>query len=165
MATINTTCPVCSTPHAKKLSVIYQEGLSTIQTDINTVSTFNTLGRQKFKTKGTANGTQQTQASKDAAPPVVPKLVTTGMWIQGMLIALGIVMCVGGMINSATVVAIFGIVVIVGSFAVPVKPTEIEQRDYDERTKHLRAAKEAWADTFMCGSCGHKFVPSTIQTA
>jgi hypothetical protein len=165
MAQLDTTCPKCAAPHARKLSLIYEEGISTVQTDINTVSTFNTVGRQKFKTKGTANGTQQTQASKDAAPPVVPKLVTTGMWIQGMLIALGIVMCVGGMINSATVVAIFGIVVIVGAFAVPVKPTEIEQRDYDERTKHLRAAKDAWADTFKCSSCGNKFIPSEVNAA
>lgn len=165
MAQLNTSCPVCGAPHARKLSVIHSEGFSTVQTDINTVGTFNTIGRQKIKTKGTATGIQQTQASKDAAPPVVPELMTTGTKIRAAVICLGIIMCAGGFLNDSTAVAICGVFVILGAFAVPTKATEAEQQDYDDRTRHLRVARDAWSDTFQCGACRHRFVPVEAKTA
>lgn len=165
MAQLNTTCPKCGAPHARKLSVIHAEGLSTVQTNIDTVGTFNTIGRQKIKTKGTANGTQQTQASKDAAPPVIPTLMTKGALIQGITFAVGIVLCVGGFINDSTSVAMCGVLAIVGAFAIPTKPTPEEQARHDEETAHLRAAKNTWADTFQCSSCGERFVPAATVVA
>lgn len=164
MAQLNTTCPKCGAPHARKLSVIHAEGLSSVQTNIETVGTFNTIGRQQIKTKGTASGTQQTQASKDAAPPEVPEPTTLGLMIRigGMLS--GMALCIGGFFTDSTAVAVIGMAAIVGSFFVPTAPTEKEQREHDEATKHLRAAKEAWANTFQCSACGERFVAAEILT-
>lgn len=53
MASIDTTCPLCEAPHAKKLSVIYSDGLSNVNTSMHSVGTFNTIGRQKITTTGT----------------------------------------------------------------------------------------------------------------
>jgi hypothetical protein len=165
MAHLNTACPQCSAPHARKLSVIHTEGLSTVQANVNTVGKLNTVGGQKIKTTGTINGTQQTQASKDAAPPIVPKVVTVGAWIQGLLIAVSIVIIIGGIINFMMPLAVCGAVMLVASFAVPTKSTEAEQRRHDEKTAHLQAAKDVWEKTFQCGSCGNRFVPVEVKAA
>ena len=145
--------------------MIHAEGLSTVQTDINTVGTFNTIEWQKITTKGSSVGMQQTQASRDAAAPVVPPLATLGMKIRLSLLSLGIVMCIGGIFSGAYEVGVFGIVVILGSFMVPIEATSTEQENYDKETKHLRAAREAWVDTFQCSACAHRFVPSEAKAA
>lgn len=162
MAQLNTTCPKCGAPHARKLSVIHAEGLSSVQTNIETVGTFNTIGRQKIKTKGASSGTQQTQASKDAAPPEVPEPTTLGLMIHigGMLT--GMALCVGGFFAGSTTIVVIGITATAGSFFVPTAPTQTEQREHDEVTKHLRVAKEAWVNTFQCSACGEKFVPVEV---
>jgi rubredoxin len=163
MATIDTTCPQCGAPHAKKLSLIHQEGFSTVQTDINTVGTFNTVGRQKIKTTGTATGVQQTQASKNAAPPEVPGIVTRGEVIRGVVIIVGIILCVTGFFSDSVTVAILGASAIVFSFGVPVAATGEELANHRQATKHSQAARDAWEKTFKCSSCGHKFVPSEVN--
>lgn len=165
MALLNTTCPQCGTPHARKLSVIHAEGLSTVQTDINTVGTFNTIGRQKITTKGSSTGVQQTQASKDAAPPVVPEPLTLGMKFRLSAVVVGIIMCVAGFTNDSTTVATAGIFAILGSFVIPTKATAAELEVHEKKTRHLRAARDAWASTFQCTSCSHRFVPPDVQAA
>jgi hypothetical protein len=165
MALLNTTCPVCGAPHARKLSAIHAEGLSTVQTDINTVGTYNTIGRQKVTTKGTATGVQQTQASKDAAPPVVPGLVTKGAVIRGVMTIIGIALCATGFFSDSTAIAILGIVTIGGSFAVSAAATEEELANHRQATKHSQAALDAWADTFQCSACNHRFVAAMDKAA
>ena len=164
MALLNTTCPQCGAPHARKLSVIHAEGLSTVRTDINTVGTFNTIGRQKITTKGSSTGVQQTQASKEAAPPIVPEQLTLGMKCRLSTMVVGIIMCVGGFLNDSTTVATAGIFAVLGSFVIPVKATTAEQEVHDKQTRHLRAARDAWASTFQCSSCSHRFIPSEVQS-
>lgn len=159
MALLNTTCPQCGAPHARKLSVIHAEGLSTVQTDINTVGTYNTIGRQKVTTKGSSTGVQQTQASKDATCPVVPEPFTRGLMFKIITIVTGIILCVGGFFNDSTPIAMLGVVAIIVAFIIPDTATPEEMLKHNEETKHLRAAKDAWAKTFQCGSCNHRFVP------
>jgi hypothetical protein len=97
--------------------------------------------------------------------PVVPVLVSFGFKLRIMMMAIGVVFCIGGLLAGSTVVAVIGITLAAGSLFVPTAPTEDERRDYDASTKHLRAAKEAWVDTFKCNSCGHKLVPSEANAA
>jgi hypothetical protein len=123
------------------------------------------LHRQKIKTKGTTNGTQQTQASKDAAPPTVPTPLTNGAIIQGIVMVLGIALCIGGFLNDSTAIAMCGVVTILGSFAIPTTPTEQEQAKHDSETASLRAARDAWSDTFQCSACGERFVPAEAVAA
>lgn len=165
MATIDTTCPVCSAPHARRLAVIHAEGISTVQTNINTVGKMNTIGRHKITTKGTANGVQQTQVSKDAARPSVPKLVTRGQKIQfGIAILGGVIsfygLCTGSpLLSGGGVVFAFGVVLVSG------KPTPEEVARFNDETQEIRAAADLWDKTFQCGSCGHRFIPSEVKAA
>lgn len=164
MAQLNTTCPKCGAPHARKLSVIHAEGLSSVQSNIETVGTFNTIGRQQIKTKGASSGTQQTQASKDAAPPEVPEPTTQGQMIRTWGMLVGMAVGIGGLFTGYTGLAAIGVMLSGGSLLVPTAPTEAEQKEHDEATKHLRAAKEAWGNTFQCSACGERFVAVEIQT-
>lgn len=164
MALLNTTCPKCGAPHARKLSLIHAEGLSKVQTDIDTLGTFNTIGRQQVRTTGTASGVQQTQASKDAACPEVPEPTTSGMMIRNGLLLIGIVMCPIGFFSDAVPIALLGVLLILVSFVIPTAPTEAEQKEHDEATKEQRAAKDAWNNMFQCSACGERFVPVTSET-
>jgi hypothetical protein len=142
MALLNTTCPVCGAPHARKLSAIHAEGLSTVQTDINTVGTYNTIGRQKVTTKG-----------------------TKGAVIRGVMTIIGIALCATGFFSDSTAIAILGIVTIGGSFAVSAAATEEELANHRQATKHSQAALDAWADTFQCSACNHRFVAAMDKAA
>jgi hypothetical protein len=127
------------------------------------VGTLNTIGRQKIKTTGTATAVQQTQASKDAAPPVVPGMVTQGEVIRGVVMIVGMILCVVGFFNDSIIVAVLGAAAILFSFCVPVAATGEELANHRQATKHSQAARDAWEKTFKCSSCGHKFVPSEVN--
>lgn len=75
---INTTCPNCAAPHAKKLSIIYKEGLSTLQMTSESKGTgkTNNIIRTKITTATVSAGTgvQQSQLSQDSAPPAMQPL-------------------------------------------------------------------------------------------
>lgn len=165
MATLNTTCPVCGAPHARKLSVVHAEGISTVETNINTVGKINTIGRHKITTKGTANGVQQTQASKDAARPTVPTLMSRGQKIQyGIAITGGLIsfygLCIGWpLISGAGVAFAFGVVLVSG------KPTPEEIARFNDETWEIRAAADLWDKTFQCSACNHRFVPTQAVAA
>lgn len=55
---IDTTCPNCAAPHAKKLSVIYKEGLSTIQMTSKSTGTGKTNNIIRTKITTTAMSTE-----------------------------------------------------------------------------------------------------------
>lgn len=169
MALLNTTCPLCDAPHAKKLSVIYSEGLSNVNTSIQSVGTLNTIGRQKITTNGTVAGVQQTDASRKASPPIVPPLVSKGKK-DAILLKFGgsVVICFLSfmLMNSGLgAMAIFGsvIVMVVVLFYIAetfdVEPTKEELDLYEEKNKIQLDAYRKWEHTFACNSCGHRFVP------
>lgn len=67
------TCPMCRSSNIKKVSLVYEEGRSTV--DLNTTSTgagvgisSSGLGVGVAKSKGSTTGVQQTDLSKRAAP-------------------------------------------------------------------------------------------------
>lgn len=169
MALLNTTCPLCDAPHAKKLSVIYSEGLSNVNTSIQSVGTLNTIGRQKITTNGTVAGIQQTDASRKASPPIVPPLVSQGKK-EAILLKLGgfvvIFFLSFLLINSGLGVwAIFSLVIVmvIALFYIletfDVEPTKEEIDLYEEKNKIQLDAYRKWEHTFACNSCGHRFIP------
>lgn len=169
MALLNTTCPLCDAPHAKKLSVIYSEGLSNVNTSIQSVGTLNTIGRQKITTNGTVAGIQQTDASKKAARPIVPSFTSNGanklerLVIGGAILAVVYMIIVGNYGGGA--MAFFGglivLIMIISSMAsnIDVKPTQEEIDLYEEKNKIQLDAYRKWEHTFACNSCGHRFIP------
>jgi hypothetical protein len=170
MAALDTTCPQCAAPHAKKLSLIYSEGISTVNLASQSVGKTNTVIQVKTTTEGTSTGIQQSHASRAAAPPPMPVLRTSGMTarvfvgIGGFLAAFAIsifaMMSGFGFFASLGLALVLMILAIVSFYKVDVSPTPEEQREYDEATQIERAALEAWEQTFSCGSCGHRFMPN-----
>lgn len=165
MAQLNTTCPTCGAPHARKLSVIHSEGFSTVQTNINTVGTMNTIGRQKITTKGTATAVQQTQASKDAARPIVPKLTSAGRSKQAGIVFAAIFIGIVGTIAGYPICLIVGLAMSMCTLLIDGDPTPEEIVQYNKATQDVRARADLWDKTFQCGACSYKFVPSEVQAA
>lgn len=173
MASINTTCPLCDAPHAKKLSVIYSDGLSNVNTSMHSVGTFNTIGRQKITTTGTVAGIQQTEASRRAAPPSLPPLVSDSRKSIGSALLGGLVVTVlvsvMARISGAQAETILFIVIammvamffIVRSLNTP--PTQQEIERYEVENKSSLDAYRKWENTFACGSCGHRFMPENFR--
>jgi hypothetical protein len=159
MVAINTTCPQCGAQHARKLSIIHAEGLTTTQSSINTVGKLNTIGGAKIKTTGTATGTHQTAASKNAAPPELATAFTIGLAVKIALMIAGGALAVGGIFADMVPISVIGVITILGSL---VLPNEINQDERDaqiERVNQLREQKAEWERTFECGACGNRFIP------
>lgn len=169
MALLNTTCPLCDAPHAKKLSVIYSEGLSNVNTSIQSVGTLNTIGRQKITTNGTVAGIQQTDASRKASPPILPPLVSQGTKNTGLLMVGGLIVLwflwfilikFGmGMLMSFGLVMAMVVALIFKVANIDTKPTKEEIDLYEEKNKIQLDAYRKWEHIFACNSCGHRFVP------
>jgi len=163
MADLDTTCPRCGAPFAKLLSVIYQEGLSTVETASESVGHTNTIGRVKIKTSGSTEGVAQTAASRAAAPPNVPKLIPKGESMQAVAGYGGA--AIGGLIAFAmqSFLALIPAVLVgfvVGLFLAPNgQPTEAEREEHKRNTAKERQAYEDWKKTFRCNSCAHRFIP------
>lgn len=169
MATLNTTCPICDTPHARKLSVIYSEGLTVSSGTMQSVGKLNTIGGHKITTSGTTASMQQTDASRRASPPVVKELVSVGSKsaIRNMYAGLAIITVVTflmlfagvsflkviGFFLGATVI----LIIICGDM--DVKPTEEEIQKHKSTFKSEYDAYEEWEKTYSCTSCGSKFIP------
>lgn len=170
MASINTTCPRCNAPHAKKLSLIYSEGICTVQSSTQSVGHTNTIGKVKITTAGTTTGVQQSEASKGAAPPFVPELVSIGAKSSKMLTTtygciLAVVVPMIAIVSDASFLVVIGIaaVILLLTFilvsCIDDKPSTEETKAYEDATKTERAAYDKWNQTFACGSCEHRFIP------
>lgn len=169
MALLDTTCPLCEAPHAKKLSLIHSEGLANVYTSMHSVGTFNTIGRQKITTTGTVAGIQQTDASRRAAPPFVPPLVSDatksiGSLVFGGLLIIVLVCFMAGVSGAAAETILFMVIaMIVALFFIArslnVPPTQKEIELYQAENKDQLEAYRKWENTFSCNSCGHRFIP------
>jgi hypothetical protein len=169
MALLNTTCPRCGTPHARKLSVIYSEGLTVSHGTAQSVGKLNTIGGQKITTSGTTFSTQQTDASKRAAPPFVPVLVSEGskaqtraMYVGFAIITIVIFIMMFSGVSFLKVIGSFlvaSIILIVINGSTDTKPTEEEIQKHQNTFKREYAAYEEWERMFSCTSCGSKFLP------
>ena len=173
MAILNTACPVCDAPHAKKLSIIYSDGLSNVSTSMNSVGTFNTIGRQKITTNGTVSGIQQTDASRRASPPFVPPLVSrsadnaASLFLGGgvVIVLIGVMANISGAKSGTIflmVIAMFvALFFIARSSTVP--PTQKDIELYEVENKDKLEAYRKWENTFLCGSCGNRFIPENSE--
>lgn len=177
--TIDTTCPECGAPYAKKLSLLYSEGRSTVQVENQSNSSFNTVGRHKIATVGTSSGIQQTESSRAATPPQdvptftppTPTAVTVVSLVTGFGFIIAVIVAI-----STDVSFLMALLYWVAAIAVammyrsaskdPEKEQEIERlarAEYDESVAPQRKALEDWSKTFQCGSCGHRFIPDEPQ--
>lgn len=167
--TIDTTCPKCRTPHARKLALIYAEGKTVIDQTVNTVGTFNTIGRQQITTTGSIRGVNQSEASKSAAPPAIPRLrsrgeVTKSWAITGCLILpiVAFVIAMNGGASFAACMTVAGVVLAVlaavASFT-DIHPAQDEIDEHRARYPNEYAAYAEWEQTFGCVGCGYRFIP------
>ena len=163
MATIDTTCRNCAAPHARKLSLIYAEGLSTSAGRVDATSTFQTIGRQQIKTTGVTNSTQQTGASKEAAPPEIPELVSHGRTIKTCVMLGGIAGCIVGFFFDAYPLGVAGILALGGSVLISTDPEEEEEEAHKRKHQEAYDELKIWENTFACSSCGHRFIPESID--
>lgn len=137
---------------------------------MQSVGTFQTIGKQKIKTEGTVKSVQQTEQSKAAARPARPKLTTsTNRKGQVLMVAGTILGCIVGItanvlgFPSGTSIGT-GFIIAVGIGAVAVAfimapPAEEEVSEHRRMFKDLYRAHDEWERTFACVSCGYRFVP------
>jgi hypothetical protein len=172
MATINTTCPVCDTPHARKLSIIHGEGRLSVHSTINTVGKTNTIAQVKVTTQGTSHGITQSDASRAAAPPPVPPLRSAAKGTQTLIIGISfvlgsvlpIVMFTAGagfLVSMGVAVVILVGGCIVGGMQGDAATNE-EIAAHKKRHRDAYTALERWENTFACGACAHRFIPAEL---
>lgn len=171
MALIDTTCPICAAPHAKKLSVIYRDGLSTSAGSFSSVGTLNTIGQQQITTIGTTNESHQTEASKAAAPPAVTGFVSRGqnrrtaISIIGTVLSIvigALVMLMDTFFNGILVASPIFLIGFLAAYAVDVTAKDGELEEHNRLFAREIAAYEEWTKTFCCQSCNHRFQPSVV---
>jgi hypothetical protein len=172
MATIDTVCPVCGAPHARKLSVIYGEGRSLVHSKVQTVGKTNTIAQVKVTTQGKMHGVTQSDASRAAAPPVIPPLrsAATDMktFVIGLSFVVGFIVPIAMFCAGAGFFASMGlaVLILVGGCTIGAlqgdAATDAEIAAHKEKHREAYAAVERWKDTFACGSCAHRFVPAAL---
>lgn len=142
-------CPKCNTSEVRKLSMIYNEGLSII----NTVShgsgaAVGSGGGMAFGSHSShTSGRQQTALSKQAAPPDKKHWI---LWSTGAAIC-GF-MALGSLSHPG-----FGLLVSVGLTALCVKFALSGKKYNAEVHPDLM---QRWDQSFMCNRCGERFVPA-----
>lgn len=169
MALLNTTCPRCGAPHAKLLSVIHRDGISTVETTTQSVGKTNTIAQVKITSSGTTSGISQSEASKAAAPPFVPPLVSEGQRTAsqalvggvaiGFVVALMAVFSGGGFVTALLCAAFFTIAGIVVSANTSQQATKQEKEEYQRKYAKELQARENWSKTFACSACAFRFIP------
>jgi hypothetical protein len=140
-------CPKCASSEVRKLSLIYNEGLSTINTQsMSAGSAFGSGGGMAFGTSSTSTtGRQQTALSKEAAPPA-KKLWPLWAALGGILALMGI----GGLRHSVFEGALY-----IGMAAYSIQRA-LRGREFN--TAVLPGLLAKWNASFLCNRCGEKFV-------
>ncbi|MEO8199670.1 MAG: hypothetical protein ABI679_04030 [Gemmatimonadota bacterium] len=145
---MNLACPKCTSNEVRKLSMIYNEGLSIINAQTSTVgSGFGGGGAAFGSASSHTTGRQQTQLSKQASPP--PKKP----WLLWGFTA--IIMGFAALSNLSH--PGFGTLVCIGVAALAVRFT-LRGRQYNAEV--YPGLHQTWEESFMCNRCGEKFVPS-----
>jgi len=143
--TINIGCPKCGSAEARRLSLIYQEGLSIINTSSSTVGSGFGGGGAAFGSASThTTGRQQTALSKQAAPPAKKHTI---LWSMAAAVfgigALGNLSSPG----LGTLIAI-GIAAVAVRFALQAKKYNADVHP---------GLHQRWTQSFMCNRCGEVF--------
>ena len=172
MALLDTTCPACAAPHARKLSLIYEEGRISSSSTTHSVGKTNTIAQISVTTKGTTYGVQQSDASAAAAPPPVPPLISSAkrlgsrIFISSCTVAMVIPFAFYDQLSFFKAIGLALLLMVFGMVAAMIcgeKPTqaEIDKHANDYREAYSRV--ERWKNTFACSSCGHRFVPVALD--
>lgn len=139
-------CPKCGATEVRKLSLIYDEGLSTINTQSQTVGFGFGGGGMATGSAGTSTvGRQQTALSKRAAPPA-KKL----WWLWGGAAAVAAPMALGGILHPG-----LGTLLLIGFTAWAVR-SAMKGREYNGQV--LPGLLDRWQRSWMCNRCGDMFV-------
>ena len=169
MLRIDTSCPKCGAPFAKKLSLIHTEGISTVNTSTQSVGVTNTIGKVTISSAGTTVGVQQSVLSKSAAPPALPPFQSSGAQLRGKVALYGYAIAWvvpflfiksfnSGVAFVGTILGLSAIVAVIVT-RVETAPTAQELRGYETNSERERHALEEWNSTFACSACGHRFIP------
>jgi len=182
MPTIDTTCPTCGAPHAKKLSQIHREGISTVQTSTRSTGKTNTILAVSINNEGSSLGVQQTELSKSAAPPDMASNMSPtsniggalGLSLIGALLIIPGVVVGTGYIGSVigydqTLLRPLGLFIGILAASVPVAHRVLRSPSTEQRSAQTalvarqQIALQEWERTFACVSCGHRFIPSDLE--
>jgi hypothetical protein len=141
-----------------------------VRSTIQTVGKTNTIAQVKVTTQGTSYGVTQSDASRAAAPPVVPPLrsAATDMktFVIGMTFVVGFIVPVALFCAGLGFFASMGLalVILVGGCTIGAvqgdAATAAEIAAHKTKYSEAYEAVEQWKHTFACGSCGHRFVPA-----
>ena len=142
----NLNCPACRSRQTARLSVVYEQGLSNINTSSNTGGVglgFGGLGVGVARSR--TRGQSQTALSKKAAPPEKMRYAKP-LWIIFVVYAfLNIFDSQGD--NVANALAAGWLCASVAAIAIV--------SNYNSKT--WPPLKNAWDRTYLCSRCGHMF--------
>ncbi len=145
---MNLACPKCTSNEVRKLSMIYNEGLSIINAQTSTVgSGFGGGGAAFGSASSHTTGRQQTQLSKQASPP------GKKAWLLWSFLA--VVFGFGAL--STISHPGMGLLFCVGVTALAVR-FAIKGRQYNGEV--YPGLYKTWEQSFMCNRCGDMFVPA-----
>ena len=146
-------CPVCHSRQTKRLEVVYEQGLSNINTSSNTGGVglgFGGLGVGIARSR--TRGQSQTALSKKAAPPEKMRYAKP-LWIIFVVYAfLNIFDSQGD--NVANILAAGWLCASVAAIAIV--------SSYNAKT--WPPLKAAWDRTYLCSRCGHMFTVGDSET-
>lgn len=140
-------CPACHSRQTKRLSVVYEQGLSNINTSSNTGGVgfgFGGLGVGIARSR--TRGQTQTALSQKAAPPEKMGYAKPLVTIFVVYAFLNIFDSLGA--NIANVLAAVWLCASVACIAIV--------NSYNNKT--WPPLKAAWDRTYLCTRCGHMFV-------
>ena len=142
-------CPKCSTTEVRKLSLIYNEGLSIINTvSHGTGAAVGSGGGMAFGSHSShTTGRQQTGLSKQAAPPEKKHWI---LW-SSCAVVCGFI-ALSGLSHPG-----FGTLVAIGLAVLSVR-FALKGKEYNAQV--LPGLLQQWDRSFMCNRCGEKFVPA-----
>lgn len=142
----NLACIKCGATEVRRLSLIYQEGLSTISTQSQTMGSSFGSGGAAFGSASTATtGHQQTALSKKASPPTKKHTI---LW--AMSAGLFGVLTIGNIVSGPG----FGTLIILGITAASVR-FAMQAKLYNATA--FPELHQRWERSFMCNRCGEVF--------
>jgi hypothetical protein len=176
---LDTTCPLCSAPHARKLSIIHSEGLSTVNISNTSQATTNTVGKITTSSTGLSTGIQQTSQSRSAACP-------SSMASLNEINALGLankrqgVLIVGFTCSALapfviklftgesppfwmTVLTGLAVTATIAFFSSAKVSTQQEHLAHQKLVDQRQEEINNWSLTFACNSCGNRFIPIEVN--
>jgi len=171
MPTIDTSCPDCGAPHARRISLIYVEGQTSGHELHQYQSKTKSVLPVKIETTGASTTSTQSHLSQQLAPPPSPNPIPQSVSdsekmgvVFGIALAAGVGVCVW--LWDVKIVALFFgaltaiLVFLIGSGVFRRPLTPVEQATHQQTSDAAKAELDRWNQSFLCMVCGTKFVPA-----